>query len=487
MGKIFKNNELIEATKKWKKFNWFLQILIFVVGLLVILSSSYVVYRGVNIYQRYFPLVDASMEMRLEATTSYLWFEEMIGGDETKNLIDILENLDRADWYAKAMIEGGENPHLKLWPLQETVLYDKISALQKQLIRQRELLIKRINLKDDSGPGSEIDKIYHSTLEEFISDGIIFEMQVKSLIDISFQIFRYISVGVIIFFIILFLIVGYSFYRYESLRRKNYSEILDMHNVLIQREKMAALGTMTASIAHEVNNPNSFITLNIPILKDYLKEIWPVIEKLAEKNIEYSILEMHYKEFKENIQKTIKNIENGSTRITRIVSTLKNFSKKKCQTKMSWFKISDIIDPVVKICGAKIEFLVYSFEVNIAESVPEKIFFDPDVLDISLINLLNNAAEAVDKQKSWIKLNVIANSIKGKKAIIIEVKDNGCGIKNSDIQRIFEPFFSTKSSDGGTGLGLYLCHILMQQVGAFIEVESEVGVGSVFRLVLDGN
>ena len=117
----------------------------------------------------------------------------------------------------------------------------------------------------------------------------------------------------------------------------------------------------------------------------------------------------------------------------------------------------------------------------------KKIFFDPQVLQISLINLLNNAAESVDKQQSWIKLNVIVKSIKGKKAIIIEVKDNGSGIKNSDIQRIFEPFFSTKSSNGGTGLGLYLCHILLQQVGASIEVESEVGVGSVFRLVLDGS
>ena len=54
------------------------------------------------------------------------------------------------------------------------------------------------------------------------------------------------------------------------------------------------------------------------------------------------------------------------------------------------------------------------------------------------------------------------------------------------MERIFEPFYSTKKSIGGTGLGLYLCHVLLQQAGAFIEAESEVGVGSVFRLVLDG-
>jgi signal transduction histidine kinase len=410
-----------------------------------------------------------------------LWFEEMIGGDETKKMADIMENLDRADWYAKAMIEGGEKHHLKLWPLKEKILHDKISDLQKQLITQRELILKRINLKNHSGPGSGIDKIYHSKLEKFISDAIIFEMEVKTIVGQNFKIFKYISIGVFIFYIFLFLIVGYSFYRYDSLRRKNYSEIVEMHEILLQKEKMAALGTMTASIAHEVNNPNSFITLNMPILKGYIGEIWDVLEKCAANNL----LDLPYEKLRENLQKTIENIENGSNRITRIVSTLKNFSKRKHQTKKSWFKISDTINSVVKICGAKLEFLVYSFEVNIAEDVPEKILFDPEVLEICLINLLNNAAEAIDKQKSWIRLNVYANSSKeGKDSVIIEVKDNGYGINNSDMEKIFKPFFSTKTSSGGTGLGLYLCHILIQQAGGSIEAESKVGVGSVFRLVI---
>jgi signal transduction histidine kinase len=260
-----------------------------------------------------------------------------------------------------------------------------------------------------------------------------------------------------------------------------------MHDILVQREKLAALGTMTASIAHEVNNPNSFIALNIPILKDYIKGIWPVIEEHSGETIEPEILKMPYYKFKGILQETIENIEKGSSRITRIVSTLRNFSRNKHQIKKRYFKINDVIDSVVKICGAKIEFLVYSFEVNIDDSVPERIYFDPDVLEISLINLLNNAVEAIDKKRSWIKLDVFANTVKGENTIIIEVKDNGCGIKNDAIERIFEPFFSTKSSIGGTGLGLYLCHILLQQVGAFIEVESEVGVGSAFRLVFNGS
>jgi signal transduction histidine kinase len=480
-----KDDGFIDKTENWKRFHWFLQVLILSVGLIIVISISCVFYRGMAIYQRYFPLVNASMEMRLEATTSYLWFEEMLGGDETKKLSDILKNLDLADWYAQAMVEGGEQPHLKLYSLKETVLYDEIRALQKQLTRQRELLVKRINLKADSGPGSSIDQVYHSALEEFISNAIRFEIQVRRLIEKSFQMLGYISIGVVFFSIILFLIVGYSFYRYESLRKKNYSEILDMHDALIQKEKMAALGTMTAGIAHEVNSPNTFISLNIPVLKDYLKEIWPVIDKYAENNVEYKVLEKPYAEFKKDLLKTIDNIDNGSSRINRTVSTLKNFSRKRTQTKKSWFKISDTIESVLNICGSKIEFSVDSFQVNYAEGVPEKIFSDPEIIEISLINLLNNAVEAVDKPNSWIELNVYVNSKKGNKATIIEVKDNGRGIKENEIQRIFEPFFSTKSANGGTGLGLYLCHILLHQIGAYIEVDSKVGVESVFRLMMN--
>jgi hypothetical protein len=83
-----KDDGFIDKTENWKRFHWFLQVLILSVGLIIVISISCVFYRGMAIYQRYFPLVNASMEMRLEATTSYLWFEEMLGGDETKKLSD---------------------------------------------------------------------------------------------------------------------------------------------------------------------------------------------------------------------------------------------------------------------------------------------------------------------------------------------------------------------------------------------------------------
>ena len=478
------NIRLVEATKHWKQFHWFLQILITVVGLIVVLSSGYALYRGIDIYQKYFPLVKASIEMRLKATTSYLWFEEMMGGDASKKLADLLEQLELADWYAKAMMQGGENSHIKLLPIDDPALRNKVVALREHIARQRELLIKRMRFKEHSGPGSRIDQIYHNALEQFIAAANLFEIQVEELIAADFRIFKTISIGVMVISTILFLVVGYSFHRYENLRRKNYSEILGMQDMLVQQEKMAALGTMMAGIAHEINNPNTAIALNVPLLKDHLEAVLPIMDAHAEQHPEYSVLQMPYHEFKAGLLKLVDHIENGSSRITRTVSTLMNFSRNKKQTKRTWFGIKDTIDAVVGICGAKIGSRIRSFNVAIAENVPDRIHFDPEILELSLINLLNNAAEAADKPDSRIDLDVTFSTEGRGDAFIFAVRDNGCGIKENDRQRIFEPFFSTKSSEGGTGLGLYLCYTLLHQIGSSITVQSEVGVGSVFRIVI---
>ncbi len=95
-----------------------------------------------------------------------------------------------------------------------------------------------------------------------------------------------------------------------------------------------------------------------------------------------------------------------------------------------------------------------------------------------------NAAEASDRRDGWIKLKGFLDE-KKQGAVVIEVGDNGSGITKSNMERIFDPFFSTKSSRGGIGMGLYLCRTLADQMGAGIEVESEVDKGSLFKLIMN--
>ena len=251
---------------------------------------------------------------------------------------------------------------------------------------------------------------------------------------------------------------------------------------LIQKEKMASLGVLVSSIAHEINNPNNFVSFNIPILKDYIREMIPVIDAYAVAHPEFELCNLTYPEFRQDIFKLIVNIENGSGRISSFVSNLRKFSQTKYKKPLIWVELKNVIESVQSICHSKIKRSVKSFVKNIPENLP-KIYTEPYALEQILLNLMINAAQAADKQDSWIKLDVAV--IDGSRDdLTIEVSDNGCGIDKETQLKIFDPFFTTKSQTDGTGLGLYVCHTLAERLKGRIEVESELGKGSVFRLIM---
>ena len=256
-----------------------------------------------------------------------------------------------------------------------------------------------------------------------------------------------------------------------------------MEQFLVQSEKMAALGMMISGMAHEIKNPNNFISFNMPILKEYLEELMPIVDKHADKTPDFTLFNMPYNEFRDDLDKLLKNIEAGSNRINNIVSYLKKFSEKREKVKKDWLDIHTLIEKVALLCSQKINGLVGSFEINVVGDLPQ-VYTDPEIVELILLNFLTNAAKAADKKDSWIKLNVFFDKKKGRN-IAIEVKDNGSGISEADLSRIFDPFFSTKLSKGDGGMGLYLCQTLADEIGAQIEVETVVGEGSVFRLLLN--
>lgn len=472
-----------QKTDHWLRFNWLLQATICIIGLLIVLSTTYGFHRGIQLYRSYVPLLDASMEMRLEATTAYLWFEELLGGDKSKSMDVIFGHLDRAEWYASAMIGGGQNQHLRLLPLVDMSYLPIIERLQIKLQDQRVLLGKRMASKTNAGPGSEIDSEYHATLDDFITDATLFEIEIKKRMAAYFKSFYLLSIFVVAFTILLFAIISFGFYRYESQRKKSYEARERMEQLLIQSEKMASIGTMIAGIAHEINNPNNFIYFNIPILKDYIQEILPILDAHADRRQDAEYFNMSYADFRDDLQNILLNIENGSIRINRLVSDLKSFSKKKDQIQAGWFNIEDTIKSMLAISSSKIRSEVGSFEVHISDDLPT-VYCDSDIVELILINFLNNAVEAADKQASWVKLSAYVQKTETT-TMIIEVRDNGCGIDERNRERIFEPFYSTKSSQGGTGLGLYMCQSLAEQMGAQITVSSKQDEESRFRLILD--
>ncbi len=257
-----------------------------------------------------------------------------------------------------------------------------------------------------------------------------------------------------------------------------------MERDLVQREKLASLGLLVSGIAHELNNPNNFIVFNLPILREYLQEILPVMDREAAANPGREYFGMPYGDFREDLLKLLQNIENGSHRINATVSKLREFSrqKEKEKEKKVPMPIGDLVRKAASICMSQIKKRVKTFEVDIPEDLPE-IVLDTDSFEQIMINLLINAAHAADKPESMLRVSARSgNSWQDK--LILEVADNGCGMDARTRGRIFEPFFTTKHDGTGTGLGLYVSKNLIEEMGGKIEVESQPGAGTVFRLHL---
>ena len=251
---------------------------------------------------------------------------------------------------------------------------------------------------------------------------------------------------------------------------------------LIKREKLASLGVMVSSMAHEINNPNSFISFNIPILRDYVHEMLPMIGAYANGKPEFELCNLTYPEFEQDITRLLLNIENGSKRISSVISNLREYSHDKSDTCRIWVDLTYVIGSVLSIIQSKISQSVKSFINNVPEKLPS-IFVQPYAIEQILINFLINASQAVDKDDSWIKLEVTING-GDPKHVFIAVSDNGHGMDEKTQSKIFDPFFTTKSPQDGTGLGLFVSHTLAERMAGHIEVESEPGKGSKFVLIL---
>lgn len=255
-----------------------------------------------------------------------------------------------------------------------------------------------------------------------------------------------------------------------------------MEEQLIQSEKLASLGLLVAGVAHEINNPNNFITFNIPILREYIDELIKISDEYAEDRKDFLLCSMSYPEFRKDIFKLLENIEHGSERIKSIVSELSEFSRMKSKKSMDFTELQPIIEKAIAIGQGRIKKKIESFEVNIAENLPQ-IYTDADFLEQALLTLLINAFQAADKESSWVKLNVKKGDT-WREHLIIEVSDNGCGMDEETRKKIFDPLFTTKGPKVGTGLGLYVCHNLIEELGGRIDVWSEPIKGSTFRVIL---
>ena len=260
------------------------------------------------------------------------------------------------------------------------------------------------------------------------------------------------------------------------------TELKQAQNEMYRADKMAALGQIIAGVAHEINNPNNFIYFNLPILRKYIEAITPLLELRLADEPDLKILNMPYQVFLDDVFKLLENMEHGSTRITSIVSDLKTYVRIDEDQDRKDEPVGPAIDQVMTLVGKQVRKMVKRFDVEIEDGLP-LIKMNAGKIEQVLINLLINAGHAADKEASWVKVS--ARPAAGDEGWVeILVEDNGMGIPEDKLEKIFEPFFTSKGRDQGTGLGLSISQRIIEEHGGKIRVESKVGQGTCFTVLL---
>lgn len=241
--------------------------------------------------------------------------------------------------------------------------------------------------------------------------------------------------------------------RLEEMVEERTAKLRSAQELLIRAEKLASVGRLAAGIAHEINNPLMPIRVNLELMKEDVE---------AERDVSI-----------EDIDEALRSV----ARISRIVERLQQFTRKRGDNApvMQPLKIADVIDDVMALSRSYISKSGIKVNMNVDEKI--QIYGSRDQLEQVFLNIILNAQAAMQNGGT---LN-IDSFIKGQK-VIVRFEDTGIGIAEDMLDKIFEPFVSTK--ENGSGLGLFISYGIIEDHNGQIEVQSKVGKGATFTLTL---
>jgi GAF domain-containing protein len=272
-------------------------------------------------------------------------------------------------------------------------------------------------------------------------------------------------------------------------------ELQNTQSQLIQSEKMAGLGQLVAGVAHEINNPISFIYGNITYVNEHSENLFKLL-RLYQKQypkttgeIQKQVVALDLDFISDDLPKILASMKIGAERISQLVLSLRTFSRLD-ETEMKLVDIHKGIDSTLLILQHRLQPENNSFAIEVVKQygeLPQILCYAAQMNQV-FMNILNNAIDAlensansgkiIDNPKIWIRTEVIEGN-----SILIWIADNGCGIPEMMQSRIFEPFFTTKQPGQGTGLGLSISYqIIVEKHGGNIKYVSEPGNGCEFRI-----
>jgi PAS domain S-box-containing protein len=244
---------------------------------------------------------------------------------------------------------------------------------------------------------------------------------------------------------------------------------------LIQANKMTALGTLVAGVAHEINNPNNFIMFNSMLVSDIWKDAVRILTEYYHDNGDYSLGGLPFGEVSDVTPKLLAGITDGSHRIKHIVDNLKDFVRPEKPGPKAVVDINKVVRASALILGNQIRKHTDNFHVHCEEGLPA-VRGSSQQLEQVVINLIMNSLQALPDRGHGVKVSTGFD--RESEIVTICVSDEGAGMPEDVLDRITEPFYTTKMDTGGTGLGLSISYSIIKEHRGTLEFDSEPGRGT---------
>ena len=274
--------------------------------------------------------------------------------------------------------------------------------------------------------------------------------------------------------------------RYEELKALN-AQLQETQNQLLQSEKMASVGQLAAGVAHEINNPIGYVYSNLGTLEKYVQDMFAMLDAYqqtesaigdgeAVAGLRAAKQKFGLEYLREDVPALMNESKDGITRVKKIVQDLKDFSHVEASEEWHWVNLHKGLDSTLNIVNNEIKYkAVVVKEYGI---LPEVECLSSQLNQVFL-NMLVNASHAIE-ERGTITIRTGSTA----EEVWVEIADTGKGIAPENFKKIFDPFFTTKPVGQGTGLGLSLSYGIIQKHHGRIEVKSEVGKGTTFRVWL---
>jgi polar amino acid transport system substrate-binding protein len=270
----------------------------------------------------------------------------------------------------------------------------------------------------------------------------------------------------------------------EVTERKRALDELKLHqDKLIQADKMASLGILVAGVAHEINNPNGLILLNMPILREVYQDAEEFLDVRYQEQGDFDLGGLPYSRMRSEVPHLLEEMQEGANRIKRIVEELKDFARQDTSAATETVDFNTVVQAAVRLVDSSLRSSTNHFESRYASFLPP-ILGNVQRIEQVVVNLILNACQALPDLERAIFLTTFHDQATG--AVVLKLSDEGTGIAPEHIPHLTDPFFTTRRECGGTGLGLSVSATIVKEHNGTLAFDSTPGSGTTVILTLPG-